>query len=81
MGIKIADVSIFILPIPVIGRLAFISEFYFSIIPRLPPQIKKKIYFIFVDFLLAFFLKIEYIINMVVGQTAINYLGGIKWTI
>jgi len=76
-----ADVSIFTLPDPVMGRLIFILYFYSGIIPRLPPQIKKKIYFIFVDFLLAFFLKIEYIINMVVGQTAINYLGGIKWTI
>jgi len=54
------------------------SEFYFSIVPKKPPQVKNKIYFNFVDFLLAFLLKIAYNLNMVVGQTAINYLRGHK---
>ena len=78
MGVKIADVSIFTLPIPVMGRLVFMSEFYFSIVPRLPPQIKGKIYFIFVDFFVDIVYKIDYTLIMVVGQTAINYLKGHK---
>jgi len=78
VGVKIADVSIFTLPIPVMGRLVFMSEFYFSIVPRLPPQIKGKIYFIFVDFFVDIVYKIDYTLIMVVGQTAINYLRGHK---
>ena len=79
VDIKIAFVPIFTLPIPVIGRWRFITVLYPGIIPFLPPQIKKKIYFIFVDFFVDIVYKIDYTLIMVVGQTAINYLGGIKW--
>ena len=72
-GIKIPDVSIFTLPIPVMGRWRFILDFYFGIIPYCPPQIKKKIYFNFVVFFLAFCFRMCYIINMVVGQTAAGF--------
>ena len=78
MGIKIPNVSIFTLPIPVMGRSVFISDFYSGIIPFLPPRIKKKIYFIFVDFFVDIVYKIDYTLIMVVGQTTINYLKGHK---
>jgi len=44
----------------------------------LPPQVKNKIYFICTVFFVDIVDKIDYTLIVVVGQTAINYLGDLK---
>ena len=61
------------------GTLALHIYFYSVIISFYPPQIKKKIYFIFCGFLLVFLLKIGYIVYRLSGKQPQAISGDIKW--